>query len=103
MYNKHQNMKKLRFRIYEYGACSGIALGAFALAALASVKYPNSAIVLSLILGAVAIGTPFIPKASTARWDLPLMPGLRFPIWRNGSTALPAPGSVGEKFFQWSN
>ena len=49
-------MKKLRFRIYEYGACSVIALGAFALAALASVKYPNSAIVLSLILGAVAVG-----------------------------------------------
>ncbi len=55
MYNKHQNMKKLRFNVYKYGSCGLCAAGGFALSSFLTWKYPDNAVAFSVVCAALVM------------------------------------------------
>jgi len=56
MYNKHQNMKKLRLNVYTYGSCAVCGIGGFVGAAFLIAAYPKHALIIACALAALVIG-----------------------------------------------
>ena len=56
MYNKHQNMKKLRFDVYTYGSCALCAIGGFIFATALASRHPDYAVLFGFLGAALAIG-----------------------------------------------